>query len=131
MPLFEIYQSTLRFSLMLDIKTLYPNSQGSSYEALNKNMDRVLVLEDDFDIATLITVNLSELGLSIEHHCDGQKGLNAALENDYALVLLDVMLPSLGGLDICRNLRDKKPEQAIIMLTAKNSETDRVLELFI
>ncbi len=92
-------------------------------------MDRVLVVEDDFDIATLITVNLSELGLSIDHHADGQEGLDAALKNDYALVLLDVMLPSLGGLDICRNLRDQKPEQAIIMLTAKNSETDRVLGL--
>ena len=92
-------------------------------------MDKVLVVEDDHDIANLITVNLTELGLSIEHHADGQAGLNAALNNDYSLVLLDVMLPSLGGLDICRNLRDRKPEQAIIMLTAKNSETDRVLGL--
>jgi DNA-binding response OmpR family regulator len=95
----------------------------------NLVMDKVLVVEDDLDIATLITVNLTELGLSIEHHADGQAALNAALNNDYALVLLDVMLPSLGGLDICRKLRDRKPEQAIIMLTAKNSETDRVLGL--
>lgn len=92
-------------------------------------MDKVLVVEDDLDIATLITVNLTELGLSIEHHADGQAGLNAALNNDYSLVLLDLMLPSLGGLDICRKLRDRKPEQAIIILTAKNSETDRVLGL--
>ena len=92
-------------------------------------MDRVLVVEDELDIATLISVNLSELGLSIDHCSDGQKGLDTALAGDYALVLLDVMLPSLGGLDICRNLRDKKPQQAIIMLTAKNSETDRVLGL--
>lgn len=92
-------------------------------------MDKVLVVEDDADIAALITVNLAELGLQIEHQFDGKKGLETALKNDYSLVLLDVMLPSLGGLDICRNLREKKPQQAIIMLTAKNSETDRVLGL--
>jgi DNA-binding response OmpR family regulator len=92
-------------------------------------MDKILVVEDDIDIATLIKVNLSELGLHVDHHIDGQHGLNAALNNDYCLVLLDVMLPSLGGLDICRNLRERKPEQAIIMLTAKDSETDRVLGL--
>jgi DNA-binding response OmpR family regulator len=92
-------------------------------------MDKVLVVEDDLDIATLIKVNLAELGLHIDHHADGKDGLDAALGNDYSLVLLDVMLPSLGGLDICRKLRDSKPEQAIIMLTAKNSETDRVLGL--
>lgn len=115
---------------MLDLNTLHPGKHKIT-EKLNRNksMDKVLVVEDDLDIATLIKVNLSELGLNIEHFSDGQQGLNAALENDYALVLLDVMLPSLGGLDICRNLRDKKPEQAIIMLTAKNSETDRVLGL--
>lgn len=93
------------------------------------DMDKVLVVEDDLDIATLISVNLTELGLQVEHHADGQAGLNAALSNEYSLVLLDVMLPSLGGLDICRRLRESKPEQAIIMLTAKNSETDRVLGL--
>lgn len=92
-------------------------------------MDKVLVVEDDLDIATLIKVNLSELGLIVEHCNDGQEGIHAALSHDYSLVLLDVMLPSLGGLDICRKLREQKPEQAIIMLTAKNSETDRVLGL--
>jgi DNA-binding response OmpR family regulator len=91
--------------------------------------DNVLVVEDDLDIATLIKVNLSELGLSIDHFADGQAGCNAALEKDYSLILLDVMLPSMNGLDICRKVRDSKPEQAIVMLTAKNSETDRVLGL--
>jgi two-component system alkaline phosphatase synthesis response regulator PhoP len=92
-------------------------------------MDKVLVVEDDIDIATLIKVNLSELGLDVEHYIDGQAGLNAALGSDFCLVLLDLMLPSLGGLDICRKLRESKPEQAIIILTAKDSETDHVLGL--
>ena len=92
-------------------------------------MDNVLIVEDDMDIATLIRVNLSELGLNLDHCADGQSGLNAALNNTYSLVVLDVMLPMLSGLDICRKLRERKPEQAILMLTAKNSETDRVLGL--
>ncbi|GLR72513.1 response regulator transcription factor [Agaribacter marinus] len=92
-------------------------------------MDNVLIVEDDMDIAALIKVNLSELGLNLDHCADGQSGLNAALNNSYSLVLLDVMLPLMSGLDICRKLRERKPEQAILMLTAKNSETDRVLGL--
>lgn len=92
-------------------------------------IDNVLVVEDDLDIATLIKVNLTELGLNIDHFADGQEGCTAALEKDYSLILLDVMLPSMNGLDICRKVRDNKPEQAIVMLTAKNSETDRVLGL--
>ena len=91
--------------------------------------DRVLVVEDDLDLATLIKVNLGELGLTIDHCADGQVGCAAALEKDYRLILLDVMLPSMNGLDICRKVRDNKPEQAIVMLTAKDSETDRVLGL--
>lgn len=91
--------------------------------------DKVLVVEDDLDIADLIRINLAELGIEIDHFDNGREALNNAMENDYALLILDVMLPEVSGLDICRQVRDKKPEQAIIMLTAKNSETDRVLGL--
>lgn len=91
--------------------------------------DKVLVVEDDLDIAELIRINLAELGIEIDHFDNGRKALSSAMENDYALLILDVMLPEVSGLDICRQVRDKKPEQAIIMLTAKNSETDRVLGL--
>jgi len=91
--------------------------------------DKVLVVEDDLDIAELIRINLSELGIEIEHFDNGRQALSSAMDNDYALLILDVMLPEVSGLDICRQVRDKKPEQAIIMLTAKNSETDRVLGL--
>jgi len=115
---------------MLSLETLHSNTRDLANQHMRtSNMDKVLVVEDDLDIATLIKVNLAELGLHIDHHADGKDGLDAALSNDYSLVLLDVMLPSLGGLDICRKLREEKPEQAIIMLTAKNSETDRVLGL--
>jgi len=59
----------------------------------------------------------------------GDLALQQALDNDYSLLILDVMLPGVSGLDICRQVREQKQSQAIIMLTAKSSETDRVLGL--
>ncbi|MEP1448594.1 MAG: response regulator transcription factor [Paraglaciecola sp.] len=91
--------------------------------------DSVLLVEDDQDIAELIRVNLLELGVETIVQDQGNKALKMALENDYSLLILDVMLPEVSGLDICRQVREQKPSQAIIMLTAKNSETDRVLGL--
>ncbi|MEP4890256.1 MAG: response regulator transcription factor [Aliiglaciecola sp.] len=91
--------------------------------------DNVLLVEDDKDIANLIRLNLSELGIQTTHIDNGKAALESALNEDYSLMILDVMLPQISGLDICRQVRDKKPQQAIIMLTAKNSETDRVLGL--
>lgn len=91
--------------------------------------DSVLIVEDDLDIANLIRVNLMELGIHTEHEFDGSKALTKALKESFSLLLLDVMLPSLSGLDICSQVRRAKPEQAIIMLTAKDSEMDRVLGL--
>ncbi|MFT5003788.1 MAG: two-component system alkaline phosphatase synthesis response regulator PhoP, partial [Flavobacteriales bacterium] len=74
-------------------------------------------------------VHLSELDL----HCDictqGDEALQLALTKDYQLILLDVMLPGISGLDICRQVRQEKPLQSIIMLTSKTSEIDRILGL--
>jgi two-component system alkaline phosphatase synthesis response regulator PhoP len=90
---------------------------------------KVLVVEDDADIADLIRVNLSELGIKTTHNLDGNAGLRNAQEHEFDLLILDIMLPEISGLDICRQIRQDKPHQAILMLTAKNSETDRVLGL--
>jgi len=91
--------------------------------------DSVLLVEDDSDIAELIRINLVELGVTTTVQNQGGKALQMALDNDYSLLILDVMLPGVSGLDICRQVREQKPSQAIIMLTAKSSETDRVLGL--
>jgi DNA-binding response OmpR family regulator len=91
--------------------------------------DSVLLVEDDRDIAELIRVNLLELGVETIVQDQGDKALKMALENEYSLLILDVMLPGVSGLDICRQVREQKPSQAIIMLTAKSTETDRVLGL--
>ncbi|MDN4502765.1 response regulator transcription factor [Alteromonadaceae bacterium BrNp21-10] len=92
-------------------------------------LDRVLIVEDDQDIADLIRVNLQELGIHTEHVADGNEAFKQAQEQPWDLLMLDVMLPGMSGLDICRLIRDSKPQQAILMLTAKISETDRVLGL--
>jgi DNA-binding response OmpR family regulator len=91
--------------------------------------DKVLIVEDEHDIAALLKVHLTELGLTCDICSNGEEALRLAINNTYQLVLLDVMLPDLSGLDICRQLRQEKPLQAIIMLTSKTSETDRVLGL--
>lgn len=89
----------------------------------------ILIVEDDTDIAKLINVHLSELALQCDICSHGEEALNLALTKDYPLILLDVMLPGIGGLDICRQVRQKKPLQSIIMLTSKTSEIDRILGL--
>lgn len=91
--------------------------------------DKVLIVEDEFDIANLIQVHLSELDIDCDICCHGQQGLDQALKQNYELIMLDVMLPGINGLDICRQIRQEKPLQAILMLTSKTSETDRVLGL--
>jgi len=91
--------------------------------------DKVLIVEDEFDIANLIQVHLSELDIDSDICCHGQQGLEQAIKQNYQLVMLDVMLPGINGLDICRKIRQEKPLQAILMLTSKSSETDRVLGL--
>lgn len=91
--------------------------------------DRILIVEDEIDIAHLIEMHLTELDLECDICSNGQQALEQAIEQNYQLVLLDVMLPGISGLDICRQLRYEKPLQAILMLTSKTSETDRVLGL--
>jgi len=91
--------------------------------------DKVLIVEDEADIAALIKVHLTELELDCQVCYDGEQALALALTYDYQLILLDVMLPNVSGLDICRQVRQAKPLQAILMLTSKTSETDRVLGL--
>jgi len=92
-------------------------------------MDTILIVEDDQDIADLITLNLQELSLTVEHCLTGELALKKFTDNSYSMVLLDVMLPGISGLDVCRQFREQKPEQVILMLTSRDSEIDRVLGL--
>ena len=97
---------------------------------IGQNMkDNILIIEDEIDIAKLIKVHLSELDLNCDICTQGNEALQQALTKDYQLILLDVMLPGISGLDICRQVRQEKPLQSIIMLTSKTSEIDRILGL--
>ena len=89
----------------------------------------LLVVEDDPDIRQLLQVNLETLGVQLDIYEDGATACAAALHNQYDLMVLDIMLPNMSGLDICRQVRAAKPQQAIMMLTAKQSEMDHVLGL--
>jgi DNA-binding response OmpR family regulator len=89
----------------------------------------VLVVEDQQDIANLVRVHLKDLDCQVKLAADGVTGLAAAEEKNYDLIILDLMLPELNGLEICRKLRAKANYTPILMLTSKSSELDRVLGL--
>ena len=90
---------------------------------------RVLVIEDDPDIGRLVPLQLGELDCESRLVADGVSGLAEAEAGRYDLVILDLMLPRLDGLQICRRLRAGERHVPILMLTAKSSELDRVLGL--
>jgi DNA-binding response OmpR family regulator len=90
---------------------------------------RVLVVEDDPDIGRLVSMQLAELDCQSRLIADGVTALAEAQAGRYDLVILDLMLPRLDGLQICRRLRAESRYVPILMLTAKSSELDRVLGL--
>lgn len=87
---------------------------------------KILVVEDDPAILRGLLDVLVFNGYAAEGKADGGEGLDAALNNSHDVVILDVMLPTLNGFDICKRLRREKPAQAIVMLTAKGAEDDIV-----
>ena len=90
---------------------------------------KVLLIEDDPDIAELLELHLKDLDMNLDKAGDGESGLDKALDNDYELVILDLMLPKMNGLDVCKKIREKKKSLPILMLTAKSDEFDKVLGL--
>lgn len=89
----------------------------------------VLIVEDNPEIADLLTIHLKDLNCQIETIHDGREGLKKAQINHYDLIILDLMLPGVDGIEICQKIRSKEDYTPILMLTAKSSELDRVLGL--
>ena len=89
----------------------------------------VLVIEDDKDIARLLDLHLKDEGYSVTVVSDGKAGLRQALAKPYDLVILDLILPGMDGLEICRGIRNRKDYTPILMLTAKSTEVDRIVGL--
>lgn len=102
--------------------------------ALEKNMQKstpgkVLIVGDDRDISHLLDLHLRDAGYDVDIADNGSAGLERALAQPYDLIILDVMLPGMDGLEVCRRLRAQPVYPLILMLTARTSEFDRVLGL--
>lgn len=89
----------------------------------------ILVIEDDRDIAHLLELNLRDIFGQVSVAHDGTEGMALAETHSYELIVLDLRLPGMDGLELCRRLRGKSDYTPILMLTAKSSELDRVLGL--
>ncbi|MCF8371492.1 MAG: response regulator transcription factor [Bacteroidales bacterium] len=92
-------------------------------------MEKVLIIEDDRDIAQLMSIHLQDMNFETEHSYDGKEGLLKAMNNEYKLILLDIRLPGMDGIDICRKIRQEKIDTPIIMVTSKSEEIDKILGL--
>ncbi|QUG42331.1 response regulator transcription factor [Psychrobacillus sp. INOP01] len=92
-------------------------------------MRKVLVVDDESSIVTLLKYNLEEAGFEVITASDGLEGLNKALDEKPEVIVLDWMLPHMDGMEVCKELRLKKVQIPIIMLTAKDEEFDKVLGL--
>ncbi len=90
---------------------------------------QILVIEDERDIADLIKLHLEDLGCNVSLSFDGAEGLELAQSGAWNLIVLDLGLPGVDGLEICRRLRRSPRYVPILMLTAKSAEVDRVLGL--
>lgn len=90
---------------------------------------RILIVEDEKNIVDILSFNLTKEGYETLEAYDGQAGLQLALEQNPDLILLDLMLPKMDGFDVCRNLRKENRSTPVIMLTAREEETDKVLGL--
>ena len=92
-------------------------------------MTRILIVEDERAIVEILKFNLAREGYETLEALDGEAGLQLGLTGDPDLILLDVMLPKMNGFDICAKLRDAGSTVPIIMLTAREEETDKVFGL--
>lgn len=90
---------------------------------------RVLVVDDDRDLAHLVELHLGDLGSDVKVAHDGHDAAQILERESFDLVVLDLMLPGIEGIELCRRLRAREDYTAILMLTAKSTELDRVLGL--
>jgi len=93
--------------------------------------EKILVVDDEKDILELIEYNLSKNGYRVQTAASGEDALELVKENDYDLIMLDLMLPGVDGFDICKIIKSDKQKAniPIVMVTAKSDEADRVAGL--
>lgn len=92
-------------------------------------MKKVLIIEDDAEIIHLLEIHLKDLGCEVISAMEGSLGLRRAIEEVPDLIILDIMLPEMDGIEVCQEIRANKVQSPIMMLTAKSEEIDKVLGL--
>ncbi|MBC8082212.1 MAG: response regulator transcription factor, partial [Hymenobacter sp.] len=90
---------------------------------------RALIVEDDIDIAHLVQVNLLDINCEADITGNGLDGLRQAMDGPYDVIILDLMLPGLNGIEVCRRIREQRITTPILILTSKHEEIDKVLAL--
>ena len=95
---------------------------------MQKN-NKILIIEDDPHISELLEIHLGDLGYQLNQAADGVAGVEKFEEGEYALVILDLMLPKLDGFEVCKQIRAQNTYTPILMLTSKSEELDKVLGL--
>lgn len=93
------------------------------------NNKSILIVEDDREISNLLTIHLKDQGFNITKTLNGNQALKMAQAKEHDMILLDIMLPGLDGMEICRELRKQNINTPILMLTSRSDEIDKVLGL--
>jgi len=92
-------------------------------------MQRILVIEDNSDLSGLLHLHLTDQSWEVDLEYQGDTGFQKALTKDYDLIILDIMLPGMDGLELLKQLRGRSIQTPVLMLTSKSSEIDRILGL--
>lgn len=90
---------------------------------------RALVIEDDADIANLVAVNLRDINVQTDIVGNGSDGLRYATTQTYDVIILDIMLPGMNGIEVCRRMREQQVMTPVLMLTSRTEEIDKVLAI--
>jgi DNA-binding response OmpR family regulator len=91
-------------------------------------MKRVLIIEDDNDIMDLLEIHLNDLHCQVSKASDGATGLHKGLQEKFDLIVLDLMLPAMNGIEVCIQLRTARVTAPILILTAKSEENERAID---
>lgn len=113
---------------MAGCKEKDPGDPEEIFNIGSVRMKRILVVEDEANLARFIELELTHESYDVTVMYDGESGLQEALSTEYDCILLDIMLPKLNGLEVCRKLRREK-ETPVIMITAKGETYDKVIGL--
>ncbi len=113
--------------MLYDLPRLAPDC-NMSFNCIEQTMERVLVIDDDVGLCELVGEYLEPEGYDVEAIHNGERGIDRALSDEHALVVLDVMLPGTNGFDVLRRIREKS-RIPVLMLTARGDDVDRIVGL--